>query len=850
MSNLSLPAPIGDWLLELGVVSDSELVSPPIDSYVLNKHASNEFENGVRVARLLQNLGASDGELDTLKENNAPVAKLYNWNLLLPKLRARGLDVDQDMKVLIVAGDTDIVVDLLDQLRKAPYASPVAVGSGSAAIAADGSEAAGSIPPPQSAAQATSAVQFLAFCCRQEFGSSWGQALHLARSPKQLARQQMHGVHGARGGFVPIVRWYKLIFAHCKHLAALCAGADAAECEVALMAVGGGLSSADTDVALWCSRLLCRLAHELAQRGASEALWSWFSKQGGGGGAPAMIDAWRTHPELHAAGALMPLVLHYCGSHLLSLCADVLPRHLTSPGAYLSFSLELVPLLAASKGTRELTLQSGALRHLLTSALHVTRRPASPPPVKGLALELMAELWSRFTHELQSLSLDSDLSAGGGGGGGGGAPNELAAFSEVLSLGEGGGGGIGGGGGGGKGGELDPSAAAPKDAGSVVLRELKKGCRDGDLELQLTAHMALFRLLDEFASASHPGAPYLFNVLAFSLIENHHEPALRQFLARNMELCLQQQPFIPVGMLLKPLVKSATLYGYNNCDFDFFLTLAKHQRLGLRHALLMMQFLGKVCLNDALHGRVASIPFLVLVERFHDSEVLHDFLEIFCEQALATLIPDTAAGGAGGNRRSRPPPSAPPSASSWSPSCSTCRTPAPPQLASPRPSPPRASAVHRHPRRGPPRPHRAPTLCRAGQAREPARLAQPAAAQARRLRPGRSGAGRSSGQGRRGQGRRGRLQGATSGGARAGAQGGRRAARESRFGQGRPAARPSLQGRRRQEGAARGGRGRRGRRGRRRLRCASKAAPRATAARRGGGTEAEAEGGGAGGARR
>ena len=158
--------------------------------------------------------------------------------------------------------------------------------------------------------------------------------------------------------------------------------------------------------------------------------------------------------------------------------------------------------------------------------------------------------------------------------------------------------------------------------------------------------MALFRLLDEFASAQHPGAPYLFNVLAFSLIENHHEPALRQFLARNMELCLQQQPFIPVGMLLKPLVKSATLYGYNNCDFDFFLTLAKHQRLGLRHALLMMQFLGKVCLNDALHGRVASIPFLVLVERFHDSEVLHDFLEIFCEQALATLIPETA--GAGG----------------------------------------------------------------------------------------------------------------------------------------------------------------------------------------------------------
>ena len=62
-------------------------------------------------------------------------------------------------------------------------------------------------------------------------------------------------------------------------------------------------------------------------------------------------------------------------------------------------------------------------------------------------------------------------------------------------------------------------------------------------------------------------------MLAFSLIENHHEPVLRQFLVRNMQHTLQQQPFIPVGVLLKPLVKQATLYGYNNSDFDFFLAL-------------------------------------------------------------------------------------------------------------------------------------------------------------------------------------------------------------------------------------------------------------------------------------
>ena len=71
--------------------------------------------------------------------------------------------------------------------------------------------------------------------------------------------------------------------------------------------------------------------------------------------------------------------------------------------------------------------------------------------------------------------------------------------------------------------------------------------------------MQLFRLLDQFAAMTHPVAPILFKVLAFSLIENHHEPVLRQFLVRNMQHTLQQQPFIPVGVLLKPLVKQAIL---------------------------------------------------------------------------------------------------------------------------------------------------------------------------------------------------------------------------------------------------------------------------------------------------
>ena len=100
------------------------------------------------------------------------------------------------------------------------------------------------MPPPPSADAATSATQLLAFCCRQELGISWGQALALVRNHRQLTRQQAHGAHGARGGFVPIVRWFKLVFVNCKHLAALCA-ADAADVDLTLSAVSGGLGGSD-----------------------------------------------------------------------------------------------------------------------------------------------------------------------------------------------------------------------------------------------------------------------------------------------------------------------------------------------------------------------------------------------------------------------------------------------------------------------------------------------------------------------------------------------------------------------------------------------------------------------------
>ena len=116
--------------------------------------------------------------------------------------------------------------------------------------------------------------------------------------------------------------------------------------------------------------------------------------------------------------------------------------------------------------------------------------------------------------------------------------------------------------------------------------------RDPSLTLQIGALTCLFHLLDGFSHSEHSYAPYIYKTLIFALIENHANEVAREFIISNIIFTLEECR-LPVGVMVPPIVKQASLYGYNNHDFDFFITLAKHPRLTLRHGLLLVDLLGK-----------------------------------------------------------------------------------------------------------------------------------------------------------------------------------------------------------------------------------------------------------------
>ena len=109
-----------------------------------------------------------------------------------------------------------------------------------------------------------------------------------------------------------------------------------------------------------------RSRHAAPYLSQADTLWAFFSRPHGG--AALLLDAWRLHAELRPDGVLLPLVLHFSGEHLDRFFTHVLPRHLPAPGAYWSFTLELLPLLAGSDGTRSFLAQSGTLRFLLQAS--------------------------------------------------------------------------------------------------------------------------------------------------------------------------------------------------------------------------------------------------------------------------------------------------------------------------------------------------------------------------------------------------------------------------------------------------------------------------------------------------
>lgn len=152
-----------------------------------------------------------------------------------------------------------------------------------------------------------------------------GPGLSLPHAGKLLA-------NGMKGDYLAIVRWLKYMYANSWLLMDVCArGAAAPTFET----LSHALFSANADVVLWGARLLTRLATELSEL-HPQPLMDWLDTQG----LAALVSAWRTHPDLHAIGALLPLVPPCVGTEELVFFTSTMPAVLGMHMPHTSTDLE------------------------------------------------------------------------------------------------------------------------------------------------------------------------------------------------------------------------------------------------------------------------------------------------------------------------------------------------------------------------------------------------------------------------------------------------------------------------------------------------------------------------------
>jgi hypothetical protein len=261
------------------------------ETIVLNREITSQMENGCIVGRYLQHWTGhtgKDSRLDQLKETSTPPAKLSNWNIIIKELEKAGIEIDADYKRLIIAGDPDIITDLLKQIsdlsgEKGAYNSnendKTEKKAAKKTKVKEGVDILSMDPNKKPTKWSNSLEIILNTLCRA-FKMKPKQCAALLTNNNQYL---MHSVvKGLKGNFEPVISWYEELNSISEYFAEIVCLQSKKQKKpntliMAMNAVKTGCFSHNYEVAQWCLRFLTKLAYEFEDTICADPLYEWVS---------------------------------------------------------------------------------------------------------------------------------------------------------------------------------------------------------------------------------------------------------------------------------------------------------------------------------------------------------------------------------------------------------------------------------------------------------------------------------------------------------------------------------------------------------------------------------------------
>lgn len=101
-----------------------------------------------------------------------------------------------------------------------------------------------------------------------------------------------------------------------------------------------------------------------------------------------------------------------------------------------------------------------------------------------------------------------------------------------------------------------PSKIEDKDyKANNLISLLAKTTREKQSSLVLSTLTILFKLLLQFGQDKNPFAPIIYKTLTLSLIENHMNSCIREFMLNNFISIFELIENIPLNIIIEPLIR-------------------------------------------------------------------------------------------------------------------------------------------------------------------------------------------------------------------------------------------------------------------------------------------------------
>ena len=584
---MELPEHIYYWLKDVGTISSSEPTGPPFE---ISEQEAQSLETGHPFSNLvkrlnqikvtfkqnnLERLRTPIPEVNTLKDASAPSGKLYNWNVISQALETLGVTLDPDTKSLIVAGDREMLLEVLQQIHTAEQTKPQKRNKtpGGGGVFLD------NIETSKPLFEAESCLEFLilSFCHNFKLTVKQGAGL-LAQGNKYLAHIVAKGL---KGDFEPVIVWLQDIYSNTETLTQLILNeSKEGALDFTLSGLKPGLISKDLEAVQWCLRVFSKLVLEFSENGLLEECWKWFNSESNIL-SMCVYAIQRFGREIYSN--VIELFLQIGQQDYVEFFTSHLKKAVNDNKLYLNLLCDFFPYLAESESSYEEVSNSGVIGYWLelglSEAENISSKDAS---VRVAGMAFLTQLVLHFHSKVLE--------------------NEFI-INSILSL-------------------LNRLSRE----GNFILKYLAIGNLFYLLEF-LAEHKS------QFAATIYRALTFL---LVENYSSTDLRNYIQSNFILTFESLPSMPVSILVDPLIKRL--QVEELGLNTFDFDFIVAIAQHGSTTLKQGIHLIDILGKIYLNNMVDARAAGVGFTFLASRFIDEEAMQEYLYIFCRYCLNIIV--------------------------------------------------------------------------------------------------------------------------------------------------------------------------------------------------------------------